>query len=282
MERVEPDEEMLARVKDFLEDGLFLANDDDAAPIKLVGTRIYYGDAPEPREQRLALPAEPALPVQQVRKEKKQPRSYATVVATVVAAAKISDVDSTVSSRSRAERLSRMVDELVEETGGETTLLPVTPPQLSISHPIIAGSGSGGGGGGGLQYSGQDFIPSHSQQRGFDKKAPLAWSTAATLTSPPPAKSAATLGSPAQLAKHSRVNSASSIRSRASVAGLGAVGERTTTPRLGARVPAGKGEGLLFGAGESVWSSSGGGGGVKGRGGGRVRGSFGAVGGGVG
>ena len=251
--RLSQDEEMLARVKDFLTDGLYLANNDNEAPIKLDGTRIYYGTVPErvnlrqTAEKRQKREAEQAARAAEARK----PLSYAAAAARTAALPSLPNGESSnASSRAQQARLSRMVDELVDDDDGNN---PVTPPQQYAANPAVVTNGditlpSNG-------YTGQDFahVPSHQPKMPSTQRVPSAVSRVSTppslrtpkylarpdsverlqsvssLWNDPMAHSTAspnfpsglpmgTLSSPAQITRagHSRVNSASSIRSRAS------------------------------------------------------------------
>jgi hypothetical protein len=255
VERASVDEEMLARVRELLTDGLFLANDDDTAPIKLRGTRILHRDAEEPEilpvTGQLTAPTK-ALDAERSAKTaaKAKPLTYAAAAAANGLRKKPARTSMpngmTVSpSSSRHAQLSRMVDDLVEDDDGDN---PVTPPQQHVNNPAVVTRGD-------VSYSAvpsstQDFaqMPNYSYQA---KQKPIG-SGAGARTTPPvvrtpksatarnslqsmsslwgdaqqsPASSqfpaglpTGTLGSPANVYSrgHSRVNSASSIRSRAS------------------------------------------------------------------
>ena len=171
VERASVDGEMLARIKDFLFDGLFLANDDDSAPIKLRGTRILHRDAEEPEllptvmtQPRVAANAanEPAKA-----SPKPKPLSYAAAAAVNGPAksterAPMPNGVSSSSSNSRHAQLTRMVDDLVEDDDGDN---PVTPPQQHASNPVVVTRGD-------VSYSAlpgstQDFaqMPNYSYQQ---------------------------------------------------------------------------------------------------------------------
>lgn len=251
VERASLDEEMVARVKDFLADGLFLANDDDDAPIKLRGTRILHRDAedvevlPVPVQtlntvKAMAIPASNAT---------RKPLSYAAAAADGPAQQPArpvmpNGVSSKPSGMSRHAQLSRMVDDLVEDDESNN---PVTPPQQHSSYPAVVTKGD-------VSYpalpgSVQDFaqMPNYSYQQkqppigtpagatspshrspkiaitgtSMDRLQTLSslWNDAPQQTSSSPTGlPTGTLSSPAQLHSrgHSRVNSASSIRSRTS------------------------------------------------------------------
>lgn len=289
--------EMLVRVKDFLTDGLFLANDDDDAPIKLRGTRILHRDAED-------VEVSPILPAKEpeIHKPAPKPLSYAAAASKGVGQApKPSTLPNGASHKSdniaQDAQLSRMVDDLVED---DEINHPVTPPQPHASHPEVFSRGD-------VSYSARsegtrgDFarMSNYTQPA---KQMPIG--TPATASSPsvrtpktvmggtpmdrmqslqslwegpdaqhmssfPSGLSNGTLASPAQLhgGGHSRVNSASSIRS-----GSMAFADPWAPQESKARAsPAAAGFGtgtqgfdshvaspMLFGAGGGVWSTKGG------------------------
>ena len=143
VERATGDEEMLARVRELLSDGLFLANDDDTAPIKLRGTRILHRDAEEPE----ILPAAVHPPAQTTKANtakteepaaKAKPLSYAAAAAASGSGKKAARITGPngvpAPSSSRRAQLSRMVDDLVDDDDGNN---PVTPPQHHASNPAV-------------------------------------------------------------------------------------------------------------------------------------------------
>ena len=314
VERASVDEEMLARVRELLTDGLFLANDDDTAPIKLRGTRILHRDAEEP--EILPVTVQPTAPTKALDAERSAETAAEAKPLTYAAAAgangprkkpaptSIPNGMTVSSSTSRHAQLSRMVDDLVEDDDGNN---PVTPPQQHASNPAVVTRGD-------VSYSAvpgstQDFaqMPNYSYQA---KQNPIG-SGAGVRTTPPVVRtpksatarnslqsmsslwgdaqqsSAAsnfpaglptgTLGSPANMYSrgHSRVNSASSIRSRTSqTLNMGIAdswssiesGPRATMPNVlavpglatafGGAEQTNVASPLLFGAGDSVWSTS--------------------------
>ncbi|KAK3725505.1 hypothetical protein LTR37_000475 [Vermiconidia calcicola] len=210
--RASADEEMLARVKDLLFDGLFLANDDDSAPIKLRGTRILHRDAED--AQLLPLPptlkkvaATPAAPLVQAPKPAPIPKplSYAAAAASASTTAPVraqmpNGVPPT-SSHSRHAQLSRMVDDLVEDDDGDNN--PVTPPQQLSSNPAVVTNGDVTFSA--LPGSTQDFaqLPDHSYQ---PKQKPVGTPRGAA-TSPP------VLRTPKGSAAHTPVDRLQSVSS---------------------------------------------------------------------
>lgn len=147
VERASTDEEMLARVRELLSDGLFLANDDDTAPIKLRGIRILHRDAEEPE----VLPETVKLPVPPTNEKtavadkpapKAKPLSYAAAAAAngpgkrVARASGPNGVNGP--QNSRHAQLSRMVDDLVDDDEGHN---PVTPPQQHAANPAVVTKG---------------------------------------------------------------------------------------------------------------------------------------------
>ena len=254
VERASVNEEMLGRVRELLTDGLFLANDDDTAPIKLCGTRILHRDAEEP--EILPVTVKPAAPTKAADAEGhvKPPAKAITLSYAAAAAASgpkkkpaptsMPNGVTAAPSSSRHAQLSRMVDDLVDDDDGDN---PVTPPQQHVSNPTVVTKGD-------VSYSAlpgstQDFaqMPNYSHQA---QQKPIG-SGAAVRTTPPVVRTpqsatarnslqsmsslwndaqqssgshfpaglpTGTLGSPANMYSrgHSRVNSASSIRSKTS------------------------------------------------------------------
>jgi hypothetical protein len=255
VERASPDEELLARVRELLTDGLFLANDDDTAPIKLRGTRILHRDAQEP--EILPATVQAAAPAANVNTEdstkpatKAKPITYAAAAAAKDPGKKSSRKAmpyGPATSSSRHAQLSRMVDDLVEDDDGDN---PVTPPQQHASNPAVVTRGD-------VSYSAlpgsaQEFArmpnyayqpkqkaigsgpgivstppvtrtPQHAAARNSLQSMSSLWNdipaqSSSTSSNFPAGLPTGTLGSPAHMHSrgHSRVNSASSIRSRAS------------------------------------------------------------------
>lgn len=146
--------EMLTRVKDFLTSGLFLANDDDDAPIKLRGTRVLHRDAEDPEispfpprvQAAQSDTAVDSLTADDLAKPK--PLSYAAAAASRPLTAtslpfKPKETASVVSSHSRHDDLTRMVADLVEDDDGNNdSNNPVTPPEQELnSRPEVATRG---------------------------------------------------------------------------------------------------------------------------------------------
>ena len=145
IERATADDEVLSRVKDFLTDGLFLANDDDDAPIKLRGTRILHRDAEDVEMLPPNAPTRPSAArkaANQEQQPKSAPLSYAVAAANGPsersAHATMQDGVSSSASNSRDAQLSRMVDDLVDDEDGNN---PVTPPQQHSSNPAVVTKG---------------------------------------------------------------------------------------------------------------------------------------------
>ena len=143
VERATGDEEMLARVRELLSDGLFLANDDDTAPIKLRGTRILHRDAEEPEILPVAVhpPAQTTNANTANAEEpaaKAKPLSYAAAAAASGPGKKAARTTGPNSVHappsSRRAQLSRMVDDLVDDDDSNN---PVTPPQQHASNPTV-------------------------------------------------------------------------------------------------------------------------------------------------
>ena len=137
--------EKLLRVKDFLASGLYLANDDSQAPIKLQATRILHRDAedvaelPMPTFGKKVVGVAPA-PSSQVSKPPKivKPLSYAAAATngavTAAAPAPKLNGETSTGSGSRDAQLSRMVDDLVDDDESNT---PITPPQQQSADPVV-------------------------------------------------------------------------------------------------------------------------------------------------
>lgn len=300
VKRLTTDDETMARVKDFLVDGLYLANDDENAPIKLRGTRILHRNVED-----VELPAIPALQKTQTTKVADELPQKPALKATYAAAAAngpptkpSAPANLPNGTHSQDARLSRMVDDLVDEPEANN---PVTPPQHHASHPAVVTRGD-------VSYSSAlagstpDFAKMHVPEYGAYQPKPIGTPAsvsgpAAVLRTTPKTATAAggksmglhsvssiwndvssssanfpaglptgTLGSPAQMHSrgHSRVNSASSVRSRTS---QGMIADSWSSLESGAPRVNGLGAGsnvaspLLFGAGGGVWSTGAGTGG---------------------
>ncbi|KAK5122608.1 hypothetical protein LTR85_003871 [Meristemomyces frigidus] len=271
--RMSVDEEMLARLMGMLDDGMHLAYEEKAAPITLLGTKVYNGEPPEDDieahdKAQKALEGKPW--------PKPKPLSYAAAAAKSRAQAKPqasmpNGASSSTSSRSRQAQLSRMVDELVDDDDANN---PVTPPQQHASNPAVVPNGDVQYDN--IHYGAQDFaavtsyqpkLPSTSLPLATRSNAP----TPPTLRTPrdsigansierlqsvstlwndsavqpmsaasnfPSGLPTGTLSSPAQIMRqgHSRVNSASSIRSRTSLNVT--MGESWSSLESGQRAPA--------------------------------------------
>ncbi|KXL47312.1 hypothetical protein M433DRAFT_532297 [Acidomyces richmondensis BFW] len=131
-------QEMLARMKNLLDDGMYLCHEDKNAPISLVGVRVYYGKPPEEAIQA----AEEAKKHPPKAFPKPKPLSYAKVAST----GPTQQADQTLRSNrpasananNRTAQLSRMVDELVDDEDYDN---PVTPPQQSVLDPAVVTNG---------------------------------------------------------------------------------------------------------------------------------------------
>lgn len=247
VERVSLEDENLARIKDFLVDGLYLANDNEEAPIGLKGTRIYHGEPPED-------PA-PFVPTAKGAHRKtgsvnsqstgpKKPLSYAAA-ATLKGVASGAPPSRGTAPRaprqpirrdaSQLEDMNRMVNQLVgDEDDGDD---PVTPPQQYTVTPAIANQN--GNAYGGTRTNAQDVAKMPPPTSfGFQAQVPTNATTASSATPNsrmPKQGSSPWMGSPFGISPnfpsdipqgtitpqpvrqgHSRVGSATSTRSRTS------------------------------------------------------------------
>jgi len=286
--RFSPAEEMLCRIYDFLQDGLYFAHDIDASPIKIDKDRVFYGDGD--KVEQLFMPAPVEQPASKTTAKPRpapvnKPLSYAKAAAKGKAQA-----SSPVAPPSRAPaftqsqsqgtqdaQLSRMVDDLVDDDEAKD---PVTPPQQFSSNPVVVQANGD---------SAAEAIPGFAQQNGAGYKqksrssskyasVSSLWPTSpvAPATASPkfangfPVRS---LASPPQDRGHSRVGSVNSVRSHTSQnvgdswssleglpQGTGMVqaptGNVPQLPGLGGAYGNGQ---LLFGAAGGMWSSAPGG-----------------------
>lgn len=202
--RVSPDDEMLQRVKDFLADGLYLANDDDNAPIKLRGTRIFFGNE-ENIDALVVRPIEyepaPIAPPKALGKPK--PASYAAAAANGHARQAhpppAQRKASATKPQSRDAQLSRMVDDLLDDDDGNN---PVTPPQQHASNPAVITNGE-------AHHALQDSaIHDFQQSKGHAMKN-VAGHPNVTVT-PPPARPAGNVARPFA-GQHERMQSVSKL-----------------------------------------------------------------------
>lgn len=147
--RASVDDEMLQRVRDFLSDGVNLANDDDGSdvPIHLRGTRVFHGDERniEPLTIRpVRFDPAPVAQPKQIVKAKPKPVSYASIAATAATQRQAQHVQppakkaKTAKAPSRDAQLSRMVDDLVDDDEAKN---PATPPQQLLSNPTVVPNG---------------------------------------------------------------------------------------------------------------------------------------------
>lgn len=263
-----PDEEMLYRVRDFLNKGSTIAFHEAAAPINLRGTRIFFGSE-ENIEPPVLRPIEPEPQVSKPKpvQEKPKPVSYATAAANGHAKnTRPPPAVRAVSSKgqSRDAQLSRMVDDLVDDDDSNN---PITPPQQVVSNPAIIPNGEA------PHYALQDSVQDvgNSQQKTRYTNGQLAkpigtgremasgqhgtrdriskathghqdrmqsvsnlWNDSSMFSpSFPSGLPTGTLASPARPSAHghSRVNSASSVRSRNSLSAAQPRGSADFAPR---------------------------------------------------
>lgn len=252
VQRVSSDEEMLKRVKDFLVTGLYLANDDDSAPLKLQATRILHRDAQD--VESLPMPVFPKKVIAAaietpVRNTAAKSLSYAAAATNGSTRARPLELEAkanalpapTSANSLRDAQMIRMVSELVDDNENEP---PSTPPQHHPVRPVALANGHGSHSTSLAPRYGQqlDFVPtiihrangstskatapathtpkgSPSNNTALDRLQSVSslWNDAES-TNFSSGLPTGTLASPAQLYSrgHSRVNSASSIRSRTS------------------------------------------------------------------
>ncbi|GAB7360021.1 hypothetical protein MBLNU230_g7545t1 [Neophaeotheca triangularis] len=245
-QRVSMEEENLARIKDMLVAGLYLANDDEEAPIGLKGTRIYHGEPPEdplpfvPTTKSAGGPGTDFADGKQ--SEPQKALSYAAAATRKTAPSAPVRNDTANAPRqpvrretSRFDDMNRMVNQLVgDEDDGDD---PVTPPQQYTLTPAIANTN--GNTYGGHHAKAQDAAkmpPPQPTNYGYQGKRS---STAAAAPSGTPNNripkqtSSPWMGSPFSVSSnipsdvpqgtrtpqtardgHSRIGSATSIRSR--------------------------------------------------------------------
>lgn len=250
------DQEMLARMKDLLDDGMYLCHEEKNAPISLLGVTVYYGNPPEEAVRA----AEEAKKHPPKAFPKPKPLSYAMAASNAPTRQAVKAPKNIhaapVSANTRTAQLTRMVDELVDDEDYDN---PVTPPQQHVSNPAVVPIGDLNIDSiNNVQYKAhQDLAPVQSYQpkqnpgatgphasrhthliaspalgtprenlaRSSDRLRSESvsglWHDTPTLSSSPnfpPGLSMGTLTSPTHMRHHghSRVNSASSIRSRTS------------------------------------------------------------------
>ncbi|CAK3856747.1 telomerase activating est1 [Lecanosticta acicola] len=144
--RRSPDEEMLYRIRDFLNKGITLAFHETAAPIHLQGSRVFFeheGNVEplvlqpvEVQEPETPLPSRPA-------EQKPKTVSYAAAAANGHAKqARPPPASRMISSKaqSRDALLSRMVDDLVDDDDGSNSS---TPTKHAPSNPAVVTNGAG-------------------------------------------------------------------------------------------------------------------------------------------
>ena len=289
------DHEMLARIKDLLADGVSLATYEAQAPLKMQGMRILHRDAEDVPTLTVEAPKASTQPPAKINgdvakpMQPPKPTSYAAAARSGGKPAGQQKAPNRVqSATSRDAQLTRMVDNLVDDSESNN---PVTPPQQHRSNPAVVTNGD-------VSYSSlhgktADFAPPpnmHAPQqkpigsgRGMTPSPAVRtpkdgnrntsaerlqavsslWDNAPQSSmSPhfPPGLPTGTLGSPAQMNTrgHSRVNSASSIRSRTSQ-GYNAVGMGDSLSSLDSshrgQIQNVASPPLLFGLGGGPWSS---------------------------
>jgi len=179
------DEEMLIRIRAFLVDGLYLANDDDDAPIKLRGTRILHRDAEDLEPLPANVTAQAIIPKKPSDKPATPARPKALSYAAAAAATARSQralprnrPNGRAVAMSQHARLSRMVDDLVDD---EDSNNPVTPPQQFTTHPVVVNRSD-------ISYSdilrGNEDI-AHDLPQTYAKQQPPIGTPATTSRSPP-------------------------------------------------------------------------------------------------
>lgn len=144
--RVPADEEMLFRVRAFLETGVDLASSDHPAPLKIRGTRIFIDD--ESRIEPLTIPQKNYTPAQIAPLSKPKPVSYARAAANGHARsarpAQPAKKPGASKPQTRDAQLSRMVDDLLEDDGVDDShdgSKPKTPPEPIAVNPCIVTNG---------------------------------------------------------------------------------------------------------------------------------------------
>jgi hypothetical protein len=271
VENSSQDDEMLQRVKDFLVDGLYLANDDDDAPICLRGTRILCS-TDETIDDLVVRPKE----YEPMQLDKTTPTSaqfapavisYAAIAAkghaSVVPPHRAQKPAMTEDFQNRETQLQSMVADLVDDDDGNN---PITPPQPAIGFLTTVNNDD-------VQFpvdaaaDGSSVSPcvhpwSHQgnaaltppmtraspngQFARHDRIQSVAnlWENSTALTSPyHTGPTSGTLQSPIGTSphNHSRVNSMSSVRSKTS--------QNIAGSWISLEKP------LLFGASGSLWST---------------------------
>jgi hypothetical protein len=271
------DDEMLQRIKNILADGLYLANDDDDAPICLRGTRILCTMdqtvedlVVRPREyEPIVLDNAPPA----IAKTKPAVVSYAAMAAKANALNyaphnKVQKQAAVEEFQTRETQLQSMVADLVDDDDGNN---PITPPQPAIGFSATVGNGV-------VQFSADDNagdlnvgssaspcanpwshqanaaltppmtrVSPGGQFARHDRIQSVAnlWENSTALSTPYHAGAVnGTLHSPIGTSphNHSRVNSASSVRSKTSQNIAGGPWTSLEKP-------------LLFGASGSLWST---------------------------
>ena len=137
--------EMLERVKEFLVDGLYLANDDEQAPITLRGTRVSYGHESQ-LDKLISETVDRSASTQHPNPTviKQRPKFTGHVATTTddnvqsAMPAPTEDFNASSVTASRDAQLSRMVDDLVDDDDGNN---PVTPPQHHTLNPAVVTNG---------------------------------------------------------------------------------------------------------------------------------------------
>nr|POE85236.1 protein smg7 [Quercus suber] len=209
VERLSVEAEMLARVQRLLNFSVALAQDDDAAPIKLHGTRFLYGNEKLPEavstpmdveKQPRSIDGRAQQPIM-----KPKPLTYAAAASALPAAVSHANArlgsesakDSTKAlDRTQDESLTRMVDNLLDGHDNH----PVTPPQQHVSYPAVADDAQHNS----YRDSAQEIIPLASNP--YKSKA---FSRPMSLSSPPGIRTPKSPGNPDRSSE--RLNSVSNV-----------------------------------------------------------------------
>lgn len=292
------DVEMLARIKDLLADGVSLATYEEQAPLKMQGMRVLHREAQDVEMLAIEAPNQPAETAAKVNGhfqkpvQPMKPTSYAAAArGPAKAQAQPRKPKGTSTASSRDAQLSRMVDNLVDDSESNN---PVTPPQQHRANPSVVNNEDPSysglrdstadfarppnfyepqqkpiGSGRGMQSPPAVRTPQNSATRNTSAERLQAmsglWDNAAQSSmSPhfPPGLPTGTLGSPAQVNMHghSRVNSANSLHSRTSQGYQNAgVADSWSSMDMGQKGPgmSSVASPMLFGLGGGPWSNGG-------------------------
>ena len=139
------DGEMLARINDLLADGVSLATYEDQAPLKMQGMRILHRDAEDVEMLSIEAPQGSIEPAMKLKGEVAKPVQASKPVSYAAAArgpsrpqTQVKKPNGVQTATSRDAQLSRMVDNLVEDSESNN---PVTPPQQHRSNPAVVTNG---------------------------------------------------------------------------------------------------------------------------------------------